>query len=180
MLGSRDTVWTRYSQVFTDLIGKKTVKQLQRSKIKTMMEKYSLMGDLSWSETFSTILFFPWLSPGNWDGERVTERCDSGHTDTESANGLLLRLLILASCMLQNTTSLKKIVFLKYLLFLFICLALSCLSCGTWSLQSLLQHSVSFSCSMWDLLPQPRIELRPPALGAESLRPPGKSPEHHF
>ena len=108
MLGSRDTVWTRYSQVFTDLIGKKTVKQLQRSKIKTMMEKYSLMGDLSWSETFSTILFFPWLSPGNWDGERVTERCDSGHTDTESANGLLLRLLILASCMLQNTTSLKK------------------------------------------------------------------------
>ena len=26
-----------------------------------------------------------------------------------------------------------------------------------------------FSCSMWDLVPQPWIELRPPALGALSL-----------
>ena len=32
-----------------------------------------------------------------------------------------------------------------------------------------------FSCGIWDLVPRPVIEPQPPALGARSLGPPGKS-----
>ena len=42
------------------------------------------------------------------------------------------------------------------------------LSCGMWD---------AFSCSIWDLVPWPRIEPKPPALGTRRLvtGPPGKS-----
>ena len=35
------------------------------------------------------------------------------------------------------------------------------LSCGTWDLRSMLQHTGSFSCGMWDPVPWPGIEPQP-------------------
>ena len=45
-------------------------------------------------------------------------------------------------------------------------LAVPSLSCGTQDLFSFFFNAVCgiFSCGMWDLVPQPRIEHRPPAL----------------
>ena len=43
------------------------------------------------------------------------------------------------------------------------------LSYGMWDLQSLLQHTGFFSCSMWNLVPWPGIEPWPPALGVQRL-----------
>ena len=40
-----------------------------------------------------------------------------------------------------------------------------------WLFQVLAEALVTFSCGMWDLVPQPRIEPEPPALGAQSLSP---------
>ena len=37
------------------------------------------------------------------------------------------------------------------------------------SMQNLLVVACEFSCSMWDLVPSPGIEPRPPALGVQSL-----------
>ena len=64
-----------------------------------------------------------------------------------------------------------------YILYIFfIYLAVLGLSCGTQDLQSSLQHVGCLvvackmaSCGMWDLVLWPRIKLRPPALGVQSL-----------
>ena len=43
------------------------------------------------------------------------------------------------------------------------------LNCCMQDLQSLLHHAGSFSCGLWDLVPQAGIKPRSPALGAQSL-----------
>lgn len=64
----------------------------------------------------------------------------------------------------------------KYL-FLFIYFAVLDLSCSMWDLQSSLQCSGSFSCTMqilgygmWDLVPWWRTKFRIPALGVQNTR----------
>ena len=50
-------------------------------------------------------------------------------------------------------------------------LAVLGLSCGTRNLCcSIFSHGMwTLGCGMWDLVPRPEIEPRPPALGAQSL-----------
>ena len=56
----------------------------------------------------------------------------------------------------------KPLSFLKY----FIYLSAPGLLCGTQDLPSSLGPEGFFSCSMWDLVPRPGMEPRPPVLGA--------------
>ena len=52
---------------------------------------------------------------------------------------------------------------------LFIYLTTPGLNWSMWDLQSSLQHTGFFSCSMWDLFPWPGLEPGPPALWVQSL-----------
>ena len=125
------------------------------------------------SNTNTTFLLqgLPWLLPTG--GCHITYFC------SDFCSGVFMCLFSVTSTMLQSAWGLSlrfasfPVSLSRHLKikkekkeYLFIYLAVPSLSCGTQDL-FLFFNAVCgiFSCGMWDLVPQPRIEPRPPALG---------------